>query len=240
MSGTSSADQSLQQRMVEQYTELASLAGGLAHEIKNRLSTLNLNLQLLAEDFQDAQSQRERRACQKLDLLQREVQRLEDILNDFLRFARVHDLAFEITDLNQVVRDTLTTFGSTAQSAGIVVRENLPDSLPKVRIDKNFIEQAILNLLLNAKNAMPNGGELIVKTRSSDQFVHLDVIDTGEGMNAEVLSKVFKPFYSGRKGGSGLGLPTARRIIEAHSGQLRIESEPGKGTACTITLPAAQ
>lgn len=225
------------ERLVEQYTELASLAGGLAHEIKNRLSTLNLNLQLLAEDFQDADTQTGRRAGQKLDLLQREVRRLESILNDFLRFARVHDLEFEECDLNQLVRDTLASFSPAAQQSKIVVRENLLDSVPKLRLDSEFVEQALLNLLLNARNAMPDGGELIVKTWADDQWAYLEVIDTGCGMNRETLAKVFKPFYSGRKGGSGLGLPTAKKIIEAHHGELCIQSELGKGTACTIKLP---
>lgn len=233
-------NQDVHQRLMEQYTELASLAGGLAHEIKNRLSTLNLNLQLLAEDFQDAESQTDRRAGQKLDLLQREVRRLESILNDFLRFARVHDLEFELCDLNQVVRDTLTSFGPTAQQGKILIREDLRPSLPPLRLDKDFLEQALLNLLLNARNAMPNGGELIVKTRSDDKWVYLDIIDTGDGMSRETLAKVFKPFYSARKGGSGLGLPTARKIIEAHHGELHLESELGKGTACTIKLPVPE
>lgn len=227
------------QRLWTQYTELASLAGALAHEIKNRLSTLNLNLQLLSEDFQDAQSQRERRVAQKTETLQREVARLEEILNDFLRFARVQDLQLERDSMISVVRETISSFELTGKT-GILVRENLPATLPAVLMDRNFFEQALLNLLINSSHAMPEGGELILNARADADNVYLDVIDTGEGMSPETLKQVFKPFYSSRKGGSGLGLPTARKIIEAHNGSLTLESEPGKGTACRITLPVAK
>jgi signal transduction histidine kinase len=227
------------QWLLEQYTELASLAGGLAHEIKNPLSTLNLNLQLLAEDFEGAESQKERRAFQKIQTLQRECQRLEDILNDFLRFARVSDLSLEPTDVSQVVQELIDFEGPHAEASGIVLRENLPSGLPPVLLDRDFFKQALLNLMLNAQQAMPNGGELMLKTHADDHHVCVDVIDTGVGMSPETLDKIFRPFYSTRKGGSGLGLSTTKKIVEAHHGRLLVKSDVGKGTAFTIQLPTA-
>lgn len=225
------------QQLIERYTEIASLAGGLAHEIKNPLSTLNLNLQLLCEDFGEPQSQKERRALQKIELLQKECHRLEQILDDFLRFARVAELRLEWTDVNTIVRELLELHSPQAQASRVLLRSNLPEDLPRVLLDKDFIRQALLNLLLNATQAMPEGGELIVTTRQTDQCVCIDVIDTGVGMTPETQAKIYRPFFSTRKGGTGLGLPTTRKIIEAHHGRLQLATEPGKGTAFTIELP---
>lgn len=224
------------QQLIERYTEIASLAGGLAHEIKNPLSTLNLNLQLLCEDFGEPQSQKERRALQKIELLQKECHRLEQILDDFLRFARVAELRLEWTDVNTIVRELLELHSPQAQASRVLLRSNLPEDLPRVLLDKDFIRQALLNLLLNATQAMPEGGELIVTTRQTDQCVCIDVIDTGVGMTPETQAKIYRPFFSTRKGGTGLGLPTTRKIIEAHHGRLQLATEPGKGTAFTIEL----
>ncbi|MGL4462214.1 MAG: sensor histidine kinase [Planctomycetia bacterium] len=230
----------VQRLLAEQASEIASLAGGLVHEIKNPLSTLHLNLQLLGEDFHDPQSVVERRAKTKIDMLQRECRRLEDLLNDFLRFVRVRDLNPAPVDLNSIVRDLIDFHSPQAETRGIVTRENLRADLPLVRVDVDQFKQALLNLLLNAQTAMPNGGELILQTRAADGVVCLDVIDTGVGVAPESLEKIFKPFYSTRSDGSGLGLPTTKRIVEAHDGRLKVESEPGKGTAFTIELPAAR
>jgi two-component system sensor histidine kinase HydH len=225
------------QWLLEQYTEIAALAGGLAHEIKNPLSTLSLNLQLLAEDFSEPENQKERRALRKIETLQRECKRLEDILNDFLRFARVCDLQFAKTDVNAVVREMVEFIGPQTESAGILLRTDLPDALPLVQLDLDFFKQAMLNLLLNAQQSMPEGGELIVKTRAEGNSVFIDVIDTGRGMTPETLSKIFRPFFSTRPGGSGLGLPTTKKIVEAHHGKLLVDSVVGKGTAFTIQFP---
>ena len=225
--------------LLEQYTEIASLAGGLAHEIKNPLSTLTLNLQLLSEDFADPENQRERRALQKIGTLQNECRRLEEILDAFLRFARISELNPTPADLNQVVSEVIDFQSSHADSCNVVLRADLHAELPNVRLDGDLIKQAVLNLVLNALNVMEDGGELILKTRFDDRFVYLDVIDTGPGMNQEVMRRIFKPFFSTRRGGNGLGLPTTKKIVEGHHGRLLVESEPGKGTAFTIALPIA-
>jgi two-component system sensor histidine kinase HydH len=223
----------------ERYSDLAALAGGLAHEIKNPLSTLNLNLQLLAEDFEGGETPRERRAFEKIGRLQQVVQRLEDLLNDFLRFARVERLHLRPSNLAELVDEIVDFYGPQAAAASIVVRSDVPDGLPPVAVDRDLFKQALFNLLLNAQHAMPNGGELILRGRADEGRVLLDVIDTGVGIKEEMKAKIFQPFFSTRSGGSGLGLPTAKRIIDAHDGRLTVESVLGKGTAFTIDLPAA-
>src|SRR5947209_2518494 len=137
----------------QQYTELAELAGGFIHEIKNHLSTLGLNLQLLAEDFEDPETQRERRALERIQRLQGECQRLVDVSNDFLRFARVKDLDLKPMDLAGVVEELVLFFGPMAMSANLDVKSYFPSDLPQVKLDREMFKQALLNLLLNAQQA---------------------------------------------------------------------------------------
>jgi len=223
----------------QQVAELAELAGGFIHEIKNHLSTLRLNLQLLSEDFQEPQSQRERRALERINRLENECQHLVDISNDFLRFARVQDLELTPTHLPEVVEELVDFFSPMARAGGIEIKSYLPANLPQVGLDRDLFKQALLNLLLNAQQAMSGGGMLTIQARQESDEVCLDLIDTGKGMSAEVLAHAFQPFYSTHNGGSGLGLPTTRKIIEAHGGRIEVQSEPGRGTKFTLHLPIA-
>jgi len=222
-----------------EYAELAELAGGFVHDLKNHLSTLRLNLQLLAEDFQEPQSQRERRALDRILRLQNECQRLVDISNEFLRFARVIDVELTPADLGEVVEELTDFFGPMARTANIEIKTYIPADLPPVALNRDLFKQALLNLLLNAQQAMPAGGEITILARAEPPAVVLDLIDTGQGMPPEQLAKAFRPFYSTRSGGTGLGLATTRKIIEAHGGTVEAQSEVGRGTKFTIRLPAA-
>jgi two-component system sensor histidine kinase HydH len=233
----------------DQYTVLAELAGGFIHEIKNHLSTLGLNLQLLAEDFQDPDTQRERRALQRVQRLQGECERLVEVSNDFLRFARIKELHVEAADLAKVLEEMMDFFGPTARAANIDLRTYLPADLPQVRLDKELFKQALLNILLNAEQAMPQGGAITIQASAEPhaaakdagaggRCLCLSIIDTGQGIAPDVLAKIFQPFFSTKPNGCGLGLPTTRKIIEAHQGTIDVLSEPGKGTKITIQLPA--
>src|SRR6516165_2525142 len=188
-----------------EYIELAELAGGFVHDLKNHLSTLRLNLQLLAEDFQDPQTQRERRALDRIQRLQNECQRLVDISNEFLRYARVKDLELAPTNLGEVVEELIDFFGPMARAANISIKCYVPADLPPVALNRDMFKQALLNLLLNAQQAMPAGGEITIQAAAQPEGVILSLIDTGKGMPPEVLAKAFRPFYSTRSGGTGLG-----------------------------------
>jgi signal transduction histidine kinase len=227
----------------ETYAEFAALVGGLAHEIRNPLSTIRLNMELLAEDFEttDPESptkQRDRRATAKIDLVRQECDRLQKLLGDFLDFARQESLTPEPGSLNVEVEQLLDFFAPQARDAGVEIVRYLDPELPTVRLDRETFRSAVLNLLLNAVQAIEGGGQLVVRTRPSGLGVVLEMIDTGPGMDAETLAKVFRAFYTTKQGGSGLGLPTARKIVEAHGGTIDIESAPGRGTKVTIWLPA--
>jgi signal transduction histidine kinase len=227
----------------DQYAELTELAGGFIHEIKNHLSTLGLNLQLLAEDFQEPENQRERRALSRVQRLQNECQRLVEVSNDFLRFARIKQLELTPAALGKVIEEMTDFFGPTARAANIEIKSFISADLPPVNLDQEMFKQALLNLLLNAEQAMPRGGELTIQATCENcepRAVCLSLIDTGMGMPPDVQARVFQPFFSTKKGGTGLGLPTTRKIIEAHGGSISLESEPGHGTKFTIRLPVAE
>lgn len=219
--------------------EMAQLAGGLIHEIKNHISTLGLNLELLAEDFQKPKTPRDRKVHDRIARLQNECRRLKELSEDFLRFARLRELNVHSESILEIINEMVDFFGPTARVARIEIKTFLPSSLPPVRLDRELFKQALLNLMLNAEQAMPEGGELTLLARAEDHSVRLDVIDSGIGMSAESLARCFEPFHTTKPNGSGLGLPTTRRIVQMHGGRIDVQSEPGKGTQFTIRLPAA-
>lgn len=225
------------QKLITRYEEIASLAGSIAHEIKNPLSTINLNLGLLKEDLGTENTPRDRRMLKKIETVQRECRQLEELLEDFLRFARVGQLELEETDLNDAVQDFIEFYQPQADAQKVELSPHLAADLPAVRLDRPLFRQVLLNLAINAQQAMPKGGLLELQTSTRDNRAQLDLIDNGSGMDAETLSRIFDPFYSTKAGGSGLGLPTVRKIVEAHGGQITVASEPKRGTRFTIALP---
>lgn len=223
---------------------LVRLAAGLAHEIKNPLSTMAINLALMEEDLgknrsSDAPelSAREKRIDKRVRTLQREIQRLETIVEDFLRYARGGQINRAPADLGQLVRDALEFVELEDARQGIRHHVDLPVGLPLVMLDEGAFRQALLNLFVNSRQAMPSGGELIVRVRREGNFAELSVTDTGVGMKAEEVDHCFDPYFSTKKSGTGLGLSTTRRIVEEHGGTITVVSEVGRGTSFSIVLP---
>lgn len=227
------------QRLMERYTEIARLAGALAHEIKNPLSTIRLNMELLAEDFAESELPRDKRALKKISIVERECQRLQSLLDDFLNFAKVRQLKLRAADVNHEVERVVDFFRPKAEEAKIEIVCYLDPNLPPTLLDPEAFHGALLNLVLNAQQAMPDGGQLVLRTTCQNGAVVLDLIDTGHGMDAQTAAHIFDAFYSTKPGGSGLGLPTTLRIVEAHGGTISAKSEPGRGTQFTIRLPVA-
>lgn len=224
-------------RQAERLAELGTLTGGIAHEIKNPLSTVQLNLQLLAEDI-TPDNPAYARVKNRLATVHRETSRLRDILDDFLRFAGKMELDRRPTDLNELLEELVDFFAPQAQlqKTRLHLRRH-PDGPLLANVDPKLVKQAVLNLMLNALQAMPDGGELILTAAQSDGQAVIDVIDTGKGIPPEALSRIFEAYYSTRKGGTGLGLAMTQRIVDEHGGRITVTSEPGKGANFRITLP---
>lgn len=241
---TESASGTLPESDVEtlrrQLHDIAQMAGALVHEIRNPLSTMILNLDLIREDLGASEEVRDLRIVRKVERVRQESLRLQELLETFLGIVRLEQVSLEPADLNLVVEDFCDFFEPQAASHDIVLRKHLATGLPRLALNTELLNQAILNLCLNAQQAMSSGGELILSTRKLGDRVVLEVTDTGKGIPQADLARVFDPFYSTRKGGSGLGLPTCRRIVEAHNGTIAVDSTPGIGTRFVLSFPLSQ
>ncbi len=227
----------MDERLKDRLAFLGSLAGGLAHEIKNPLSTMTITLGLLREDFEDARTPRDQRILRKVQLLESEVGRLEHILHDFLKFAGGHTVRPELVSLNEWLGDLLDFFEPSCDGSSVVLRRTLAPRLPKVLMDRELMKQALLNLLTNACQAMPDGGTLTVRTWSTGDRVRIDVVDTGRGIPADVLPRIWEVYFSTREQGTGLGLPTVKRIVAEHGGEVTVTNERGRGACFSLLLP---
>lgn len=220
----------------ERLAQLGTLAGGLAHEIKNPLSTMTITLGLLREDL-EAERGEPGKALRRVKVLEREVARLEEILAHFLQYAGRQRLELRPTDLNAVVGEVLDFVTPAALEKKIEVRHHLSPEVPALLLDRDRVQQALLNLVLNAQEAMEGRGEILVQTSIRGGAVRLDVTDTGPGIPPEVLPRIWDAYWSSKKTGTGLGLPIARRIVEEHGGILEVFTEVGKGTRFTVWFP---
>jgi len=226
---------------------LVAVIGALAHELRNPLSSLKLNLQLLQEDLAErfaAESSCpvQKRLMNRLQTAVSEAGRLGRTLEEFLLFASEPKLQLQRWDLNQLVDEMLDFFTPQAVAHDLQMRAALSAEPLECMLDPTMFKQAVLNLLVNAQQAMSDGGELIVRTGKGPdgRTARLEVIDTGPGIPREQIDMIFEAYYSTKKGGTGLGLPVARRIVEAHGGRLGCSSEVGKGSDFYIDLPLAE
>ncbi len=224
--------------MEKPLTDWSALLGGLAHELKNPLSTINLNLQLLREQQASGQTPQSERAIKKVDLLLGEVERLQTMLTDFQRLVSNAPLDLREKDLNDIVADVLEFENDDLTRRGISVASQFDRNLPPIPLDENLVRQALLNLLVNARDAMEDApGTLTVSTRRERDYALVEVIDTGSGMDEETLKRAFSVYFSTKQRGTGLGLPMVRRIVERHGGIVTCESSPGVGTRIGMGFP---
>jgi len=224
-----------------QVEELSRLTGKLAHEIKNPLSTIKVNLRLIGEELETLDSDKcdhkFARLLKKIGIIQKESDRLEHILDGFLRYVDRAELRLAEADINEIVSDMVDFYSPQAQSNSIAIRLGIFGRPLVCKVDADMLKQAVLNLFINAQQAMQGGGELIVKTDMQKTDAVIQIGDTGSGIAPDKLAGIFDAYYSSKHPGSGLGLPTTKKIIEAHKGRIAVNSEQGKGTLFTITLP---
>ncbi len=239
------------QQESERLAQLGSMTGGLAHEIKNPLSTIGLNAQLIAESINELpiDANERSRLARRIDALRREVDRLRDILEDFLRLAGSIQLEPRSTDLNLLAEELADFYSPQAASEGVRLRLELEGSAVNAFADPKHLKQAVLNLMLNAVQVMGAARsesnapkhELILRTEnrieSGEPVAVLHVIDTGPGIDKDKLAQIFSPYFSTRSGGAGLGLAITRRLVAEHGGRIEVHSEVGKGSDFAIVLP---
>ncbi len=227
---------------VDRLAFIGTLAEGLAHEIRNPLSTINVNLQLLKEDWEQPETEREQKSYERIRRLLNEIEHLEEILNHFLQFARGLDLQLEDLDINSFLEELIEFIEPELNEEHISLEQDLEQGIPLISIDPGKVRQALVNIIKNAREAMSDrdDGELLIQTRSTeDDQVRISIRDNGHGIPEEHLESVFEVYFSTRKGGTGLGLPIARRIIQEHNGTIDIHSEEEGGTCVDIELPPA-
>ena len=225
----------------KQIEEISRLTGGLAHEIKNPLSTIKINLKLISEDLEGGKNDLSRknpdRALRKISVVQKEADRLEQILDGFLRYIDKREPKLYAIDINTLLSDMVDFYSPQAQSNSITLRSVFCDEPLICKVDPDMLKQVLLNLFLNAQQAMPRGGELMVQTSSEGPDALIRISDTGVGIEPQRIERIFDAYYSTRPQGSGLGLSTAKKIVESHNGTISVTSKPGKGTSFTIKLP---
>jgi signal transduction histidine kinase len=225
------------QQLQLQYAELAQIAGSLAHEIKNPLSVIRMNMELVEEELVNAESARERRVWSKIQTVHDQCVRLERLLNDFLKFAKLRDLELSVGSLNKQITMVLDMYEAQAQSQNVEIVRYMDPELPAMRMDLETLQAALANLVKNALESMSNGGELTVRTHLTPSGIAMDLIDTGCGMSEDTALNMFTAFYTTKPAGSGLGLPMARKVVRAHGGRIGVESEEGHGTKFTLEFP---
>lgn len=217
---------------------LERLAGGLAHELKNPLGALNLNVQLLEEELESSGSlagaSRERIAK-----IKGEYRRLESVIDDFLRYASRKQLTIATVDINDVAGELVTFVTPEFRRRGVAIALETSEVAPVAKADAALLKQALLNIILNALESISGQGQVSISVALDDDCVRISVRDTGAGVSAADLPHIFDAYFSTKKRGTGLGLAIAKRIVEDHGGTIEIESTPGQGTTAVIKLPAA-
>jgi two-component system, sporulation sensor kinase E len=244
----------------ERTQALTLLAASVAHEIGNPLNALSIHLQLMEREakklkkivpeLRDLAGRSRGRAPAGDDAMEislkferylavakGEINRLDYIVTQFLEAIRPAAPKLQMVSPNDVVRDTLELLRPEIQNRGIVVEEKLSSRVPPAPIDPHQIKQVLVNLCKNALQAMSRGGVLTLQTEPADGAVWIVVADTGGGIPGELLNRIFEPFYTTKKKGSGLGLMIVQRIVRDHGGRIELESNVGRGTTFRIWLP---
>ena len=229
----------------ERLRSLGLLAAGVAHEVNTPLAVISNYTQLLAKQLPDGDPR-----ASVLEVITRQTFRASEIIANLLHFARAQGGEKSAVDLNAVLRDALALLEHSLRTARIQVEADLDPALPVVAGHAGQLQQVLLNLMLNARDAMPEGGRLLLATRGSDAGVEIAVTDSGEGMTTQIRERIFDPFFTTRKAarnghgglgsGTGLGLSVSYGIIQDHQGSISVETAPGRGSCFRIQLPAAE
>ena len=219
----------------QRLASLGSLAAGVAHEIRNPLSSIKGFATYFRERYREDPDDR-----QTAETMISEVDRLNRVITQLLEFARPMTMKRTPTSIQAVIRHALKMVEGQARDKGVVIETDLPAALPEILLDADRMSQVLLNLVLNAIAATDGGGRIRVSlARNDDRTIRVVITDTGAGIRQEDLPRVFDPYFTTKPSGTGLGLPIVQKIVEAHGGAIHLESEAGKGTTATLLLPSA-
>src|SRR4029078_6112280 len=221
----------------ERLNALRLLAAGVAHEIGNPLNSLHIHLQLMERSVQKLKDGEKAELEQSIDVARSEVNRLDSIVTQFLKAVRPSRPQLRPENVNTIVEEAVRFFAPELQDREIAVEQELRSDLPLLQLDRDQMKQAFYNVIKNSVEAMNRHGTLRIRTDLADTHVLVRFIDTGGGMSAENLSRVFEPYFTTKASGSGLGLLIVRRIVREQGGELSIESSQGEGLTLTIRLP---
>jgi two-component system, sporulation sensor kinase E len=221
----------------ERLNALTLLAAGVAHEIGNPLNSLHIHLQLMERSLQKLHDGAKTELEQSIEVARSEVNRLDSIVTQFLKAIRPSRPQLRPENVNTIVEEAVRFFTPELQDREIVVEQELRSDLPLLQLDRDQMKQAFYNVIKNSLEAVHRHGALRIRTDLDDTHVIIRFVDTGGGMSAENLSRVFEPYFTTKPSGTGLGLLIVRRIVRQHGGELSIESSEGKGLTLTIRLP---
>lgn len=219
---------------------LGNLAAGVAHEVRNPLNSISITIQYLKDILNDDDNENSKEEAQEcLNVIARQVEELDRIVEEFLQLARPTEMNLEKVEINSFISEMMLNYNSMLEVKNIELVKTLESSLLFVKIDKDKFRQALANIILNAIQAMPNGGMLsvIVSKDKLDNKAIIDIADTGIGIPQENIDRLFEPYFTTKPEGTGLGLSITYKIIEAHNGKIKVTSEEGKGSTFSIVLP---
>jgi len=221
----------------EKLTSLGLLAAGVAHEVNTPLAVISNYIQMLAKQMPEGDPRQS-----IIDKIVKQTFRASEIVNNLLNFSRTGAAEVSSVDVNRVVEETLSLVAHPLKTARIQVVKELGKSLPAVHGSANKLQQVFLNLFLNARDAMPGGGMLEVRTSAENGSVEVEIADTGAGIAREDINRIFDPFFTTKSNGrgTGLGLSVSYGIIKEHAGKIDVRSTPGKGTSFHVEFPASR
>lgn len=224
-------------QLAERLSSLGHLAAGVSHEIRNPLNAISMGLQRLKREFLPQDESKKEEYVSFTEVILKEIRRVNEIIEQFLTLSRPFQLNMKVSSLQELLNNLIILFKEEAFSQGIRLQEEINPNLPFIKMDREKLTQAFINIMKNGMQSMERGGILRIETYLFKDKVEVAISDSGSGIPSEQMEKIFDYYYTTKEKGVGLGLPIAHRIIEAHGGHLKVESRVGYGTKVIVTLP---